>query len=73
VTFCPVLDGLTHACVGDVNERHATPHAWAVDAWTALMARGGNLVAIGPHLAALAAFAAILMVLATVQLRRVLS
>jgi ABC-2 type transport system permease protein len=50
---------------------HATPHAWAVDAWTALIARGSALSAIGRDLAALAAFAAILMALAAVRLRRV--
>jgi ABC-2 type transport system permease protein len=52
---------------------HATPHAWAVDAWTALIARGSALPAIGRDLAALAAFAAILMALAAVRLRRVLT
>jgi hypothetical protein len=37
------------------------------------MVRGGNLVAIGPDLGAFTAFAAFLILLATVRLRRVLS
>jgi ABC-2 type transport system permease protein len=49
---------------------HATPHAWAVDAWTALIARGGTLPGIATDLAALATFAAVLMILATLRLRR---
>jgi ABC-2 type transport system permease protein len=49
---------------------HATPHAWAVDAWTALIARGATLPGIATDLAALAAFAAALMILATLRLRR---
>jgi ABC-2 type transport system permease protein len=52
---------------------HATPHAWAVDAWTALLARGGTVVTILPDLAVLAAFAAGFLVLATLRLRRVLA
>ena len=52
---------------------HATPHAWAVDAWTALLARSGTLASIGPQLAVLAAFAAGFLALATLRLRRVLS
>ena len=52
---------------------HATPHAWAVDAWTALIARGANLGGIATDLAALAGFAAVLMVAATVRLRRQLT
>jgi ABC-2 type transport system permease protein len=52
---------------------HITPHAWAVDAWTALIARGASLPTIGTDLAALAGFAVLLMGLATVRLRRVLT
>jgi ABC-2 type transport system permease protein len=52
---------------------HATPHAWAVDAWTALIARGATLPGIATDLAALAAFAAVLLALATVRLRRQLT
>ncbi|HET6874040.1 MAG TPA: ABC transporter permease [Acidimicrobiales bacterium] len=51
---------------------HIAPHAWAVDAWTALIARGGNIVTIAPQLAVLAGFAAVLMALATGRLRRTL-
>ena len=49
---------------------HLTPHAWAVDAWTALIARGGTLATIAPQLGVLAAFAAGFLTLATVRLRR---
>jgi len=49
---------------------HVTPHAWAVDAWTALLARGGTVVTIAPQLGVLAAFAAGLLGIATVRLRR---
>lgn len=52
---------------------HITPHAWAVDAWTALIARGAGLTGILTDLAALAAFAAVLMLLATLRLRRQLA
>jgi ABC-2 type transport system permease protein len=51
---------------------HLTPQAWAVDAWTSLLARSGTIVSIGPQLAVLAAFAAGLLALATTRLRRVL-
>ncbi|HUY23227.1 MAG TPA: ABC transporter permease [Acidimicrobiales bacterium] len=51
---------------------HITPHAWAVDAWTTLLARGGTVVTIAPQLGVLALFAAGLLALATVRLRRVL-
>lgn len=52
---------------------HVTPHAWAVDAWTALLARHGTLATIAPELLVLAGFAAGLLGLATVRLRRMLS
>jgi ABC-2 type transport system permease protein len=48
---------------------HVAPHAWAVDAWTELLSRGGGLVAIAPQLAVLAGFAAVLLVAATSRLR----
>jgi ABC-2 type transport system permease protein len=51
---------------------HFTPHAWAVDAWTSLLARGGTILSIAPQLAVLAAFAAGFLALATGRLRRVL-
>jgi ABC-2 type transport system permease protein len=49
---------------------HLTPHAWAIDAWTAVIARGAGLAGIATDLAALAGFAAVLLALATVRLRR---
>jgi len=51
---------------------HATPQAWAIDGWTALMARHGALSSIAGDLAVLAAFAAAFLVIASVRLRRVL-
>jgi ABC-2 type transport system permease protein len=49
---------------------HLAPQSWAVDAWTALLARHGGLGAIGRELAVLAGFAVVLLVLAAVRLRR---
>jgi ABC-2 type transport system permease protein len=49
---------------------HLAPHAWAVDAWTILLSRGGGLADIGRDLAVLAAFAAVLLASATFRLRR---
>jgi len=51
---------------------HVTPHAWAVDAWTALLSRGAGVGDILGRLAVLAAFAIALLLAATVRLRRVL-
>ncbi|HET9075682.1 MAG TPA: ABC transporter permease [Acidimicrobiales bacterium] len=51
---------------------HAAPQAWAVDAWTALLARGGTLGTILPQLAVLAGFAAVLLTLATLRMNRVI-
>lgn len=55
------------------NIGHAAPHAWAVDAWTALIARGANLGGIGTDLAVLAGFAVVLLALATSRLHRQLA
>lgn len=52
---------------------HITPHAWAVDAFTALLARHGTLASIAPELFVLLGFAAGLLALATLRLRRLLS
>jgi ABC-2 type transport system permease protein len=49
---------------------HVVPHAWAVDAWTTVLSRGGGLFDIATELAVLAAFALGLLMLATVRLRR---
>ena len=40
---------------------HATPQAWAIDGWTALMARHGALSSIAGDLAVLAAFATVFL------------
>lgn len=52
---------------------HVTPHAWAVDAWTALLARHGTLATIAGDLLVLCAFAAGLLALATLRFRRMLA
>ncbi|WP_327714312.1 ABC transporter permease [Streptomyces sp. NBC_00490] len=49
---------------------HAVPQAWAVDAWTTLLSRNGDLTSILRELAVLAGFATVLLALATVLLRR---
>ncbi|WP_329282204.1 ABC transporter permease [Streptomyces sp. NBC_01451] len=49
---------------------HAVPQAWAVDAWTTLLSREGDLPAILRDLAVLAAFATALLTLASLALRR---
>lgn len=48
---------------------HAVPQAWAVDAWTTLLSRDGDLSAILRDLGVLAAFAAALLTLASLALR----
>ena len=49
---------------------HATPHAWAVDAWVTLLSRGGGLADIAGYLAILAGYAVALFALASLRLRR---
>lgn len=49
---------------------HVVPQAWAVDAWTELLSRGGTLGSIAPQLGALAAFGAGFLLLAVFGLRR---
>nr|WP_040925684.1 ABC transporter permease [Saccharomonospora marina] len=49
---------------------HATPHAWAVDSWTVLLAQDGNLADIALPLTVLAGFAALLLAAAVYRLRR---
>ena len=51
---------------------HLTPQAWAVDAWTELLSRGGTLTDVLRPLAVLAAFAAALLTLAVIRIRRIL-
>ncbi|MDQ2953281.1 MAG: ABC transporter permease [Chloroflexota bacterium] len=48
---------------------HLTPHAWAMDAFVALTARGADLAAIVPQLLVLLGFSAVLLPLATWRLR----
>ncbi|TCN29621.1 ABC-2 type transport system permease protein [Kribbella orskensis] len=52
---------------------HATPHAWAVDAWITLLSRAGGIADIGTELAVLAGFALGMLVLASTLLQRRLS
>jgi ABC-2 type transport system permease protein len=52
---------------------HVTPQAWAVDSWTDLLSRGGTLASIAPKLAVLAAFAAGLLLLSAIRLRKVVA
>jgi ABC-2 type transport system permease protein len=49
---------------------HAVPQSWAVDSWTELLSRHGGLPDILGRLAILAAYAACLMLLAALALRR---
>jgi len=49
---------------------HATPHAWAVDAWVTVLSRGGGLTDIAGYLAILATYAAALLGIASLRLRR---
>jgi ABC-2 type transport system permease protein len=49
---------------------HATPHAWAVDAWVTLLSRGGGLADIAGYLAILAAYAVVLLGIASHRLTR---
>lgn len=51
---------------------HVFPHAWAMDAFVAIVGRHAGVGAISRQLLVLAGFAAVLLVLATARLRRVL-
>ncbi len=52
---------------------HITPHAWGNDAFAKLVGHGASITGIWPQLGVLAAFAAVLLALASWRLRRVLS
>ncbi len=52
---------------------HGTPHAWAVDAWTTLLSRGGTVGDIRGDLLVLAGFAAVLLTVSARRLRHVLA
>jgi ABC-2 type transport system permease protein len=49
---------------------HITPHAWAVDAFTEVVQRGGGLGQIGTELGVLVAYGLGLLTAATIMLRR---
>jgi ABC-2 type transport system permease protein len=49
---------------------HATPHAWAIDAFHQLLLNGGGVADIVPQLVALLAFAVGLLALASFRFRR---
>ena len=48
---------------------HVTPHAWALDGYAELVRRGGNVIDILPELGVLAAYAVVLLSLASWRLR----
>jgi ABC-2 type transport system permease protein len=52
---------------------HATPHAWALEAFDELILDNGNVIDILPQLGILLAFAAVLYTVAIWRLRRVLT
>lgn len=52
---------------------HLTPHAWALDAFAELVREDGTLVDILPELAVLAGFAAVLITIAALRLRRAIA
>ncbi len=52
---------------------HLTPHAWALDAFAALIREGAGIGDIALELAVLAGFAAVLLAVASVGLRRALT
>lgn len=52
---------------------HVTPHAWAVDAFTEVIQRGGGLGDIITELAVLVVYATVLLGLSTVVLRRTIT
>ena len=52
---------------------HLTPHAWAGDAFAKLVQEGGGLVDILPELGVLAAYAVVLLLVASWRLRVVIT
>jgi ABC-2 type transport system permease protein len=53
-----------------VTVAHVTPHAWAMDAFAAVLRDGGGIPDVLPELGVLAAYAAALLAAATVVFRR---
>jgi ABC-2 type transport system permease protein len=52
---------------------HATPQAWANDAFSELLRHGGSIVTVGKYLAILLGYALVILALATWRLRRSLT
>ena len=52
---------------------HLTPHAWAMDAWTAIVNDGAGVTGIATELAVLTAIAVVLMAVSARALRRTLT
>jgi ABC-2 type transport system permease protein len=52
---------------------HLTPHAWAMDAWSAIVNDGAGVAGIATELAVLGALAVVLLAVASVTLRRTLT
>jgi ABC-2 type transport system permease protein len=52
---------------------HATPHAWAMDAFHRLLLDGGGLVDVLPEVTVLLGFAAVLLTLAVFRFRRAIT
>ncbi len=52
---------------------HVTPHAWALDGFAELVRRDGTIADILPELGVLAAYAAVLVALASWRYRRVIT
>jgi ABC-2 type transport system permease protein len=52
---------------------HVTPHAWAMEGLHHLLLQGGGLADVLPQVAVLLGFAAVLLAVATIRFRRVLS
>lgn len=53
-----------------VTIAHITPHAWAMDAFDAVLREGGTVADIAPQLGVLAAYAVVLLVVASAVFRR---
>ncbi len=52
---------------------HVTPHAWAMDAWSAIVNDGAGVAQIAPELAVLSGVAVVLLAVSSVTLRRTLT
>ncbi len=52
---------------------HATPHAWALDAFADLVRRDGTLVDVLPELGVIVAFALVILGISAWRFRRVLT